>query len=93
MTEPFSKDFAEVFTGHNEAPTTAGAFPVHKRIWQRLFIRADGDNDGYIEIIGVGSVDGFRLYAGDEIDFLIDHSSLVLVKGSGEDQFYSWLIV
>lgn len=91
MSEPYIRNLHEFHAGHATAEASAAAFPISKRSWHSITIRADAENEGYIEVLSTGT-SGFRLFGGDEVSLHVDHTDTIRIKGSEADQGFSYLV-
>jgi len=62
--------------------------------YQHVTIKADAKNKGQICIgrIGVTQKNGFKLFAGDEIELIVDNLNSIYIVASRSKQTYSWLV-
>lgn len=87
----YIKSLHEFYSGHATAETSAAAFPISKRRWHSIVIRADSENQGFVEVLSTGT-SGFRLFSGDKVTLHIDHTDSIRIRGSEVDQGFSYLV-
>lgn len=62
--------------------------------YQHVIIKADAKNKGqiYVGRIGVTQENSFKLFAGDEIELIVDNLNSIYVFASRATQAYCWLV-